>query len=159
RGWNLLGTAHYQVDIGLVTPRLQWTVAVVAVVLGHDVCDLPLTRHGASPVRQSACGTQESDPNGRADGHLHDAELVDSVTAHRRDWRALIGIETSFTLTPSCGPPPPATLDPLTAYILPPISATARPWRGVGIGGSRCHEFVFGSKASCVRYVPARSLR
>ena len=35
RGWNLFGTAGYQVDIGFVTPRLQWTVAVVAVVLGH----------------------------------------------------------------------------------------------------------------------------
>jgi hypothetical protein len=34
-GWNLFGTAGYQVDIGVVTPRLQWTVAVVSVVLGH----------------------------------------------------------------------------------------------------------------------------
>jgi len=37
RGWNLFGTAGYQVDIGFVTPRLQWSVAVVAVVLGHVV--------------------------------------------------------------------------------------------------------------------------
>jgi hypothetical protein len=37
RGWNLLGTAGYQVDIGFVTPQLQWSVAVVAVVLGHMV--------------------------------------------------------------------------------------------------------------------------
>ena len=37
RGWNLFGTAGYQVDIGVVTPRLQWTVAVVAVVLGHVI--------------------------------------------------------------------------------------------------------------------------
>jgi hypothetical protein len=36
-GWNLFGTAGYQVDIGVVTPRLQWAVAVVAVVLGHLV--------------------------------------------------------------------------------------------------------------------------
>jgi hypothetical protein len=35
RGWNLFGTAGYGVDIGVVTPRLQWTAAVVAVVLGH----------------------------------------------------------------------------------------------------------------------------
>src|SRR5262245_23200350 len=42
RGWNLLGTAQYQVDIGLVTPRLQWGVAVVAVVLGH-VCAIYLS--------------------------------------------------------------------------------------------------------------------
>jgi hypothetical protein len=34
-GWNLFGTAGYQVDIGFVAPRLQWTVAVVSVVLGH----------------------------------------------------------------------------------------------------------------------------
>jgi hypothetical protein len=37
RGWNLFGTAAYQVDIGFVTPRLQWSVAVVAVVLGHVI--------------------------------------------------------------------------------------------------------------------------
>jgi hypothetical protein len=37
RGWNLLGTAGYQVDISFVTPQLQWSVAVVAVVLGHMV--------------------------------------------------------------------------------------------------------------------------
>ncbi|HYY38252.1 MAG TPA: hypothetical protein VE801_10985 [Xanthobacteraceae bacterium] len=42
RGWDLFGTAHYQVDIGLVTPRLQWSVAVVAVVLGH-VCAIYLS--------------------------------------------------------------------------------------------------------------------
>jgi hypothetical protein len=36
-GWNLFGTARYEIDIGIVTPRLQWTVAVVAVVLGHVI--------------------------------------------------------------------------------------------------------------------------
>ena len=36
-GWDLLGTAHYRVDIGLVDPRLQWYVAVIAIVLGHVV--------------------------------------------------------------------------------------------------------------------------
>jgi hypothetical protein len=42
RGWNLFGTAQYQIDIGLVTPRLQWIVAVVAVALGH-VCAIYLS--------------------------------------------------------------------------------------------------------------------
>jgi hypothetical protein len=42
RGWNLFGTAGYKVDIGLVTPWLQWSVAVVAVVLGH-VCAIYLS--------------------------------------------------------------------------------------------------------------------
>jgi len=37
RGWDLFGTARYQVDIGVVSPRLQWTVAVVAVVVGHVI--------------------------------------------------------------------------------------------------------------------------
>jgi hypothetical protein len=36
-GWDLFGTAGYQVDIAVVTPRLQWAVAVVAVVLGHVI--------------------------------------------------------------------------------------------------------------------------
>lgn len=42
RGWNLFGTAGYPIDIGLITPRLQWSVAVVAVVLGH-VCAIYLS--------------------------------------------------------------------------------------------------------------------
>src|SRR5262249_24060171 len=42
RGWNLYGTAQYQVGYRLVTPRLQWSVAVVAVVLGH-VCAIYLS--------------------------------------------------------------------------------------------------------------------
>jgi hypothetical protein len=37
RGWDLFGTASYHVDIGLIGPRLQWYVAVLAVVLGHVV--------------------------------------------------------------------------------------------------------------------------
>lgn len=35
RRWDLFGTAHYQVDLTLVGPRLEWYVAVAAVVLGH----------------------------------------------------------------------------------------------------------------------------
>jgi hypothetical protein len=36
-GWDLLGTASYRVDVGLVEPRLQWYVAVIAIVLGHVI--------------------------------------------------------------------------------------------------------------------------
>ena len=35
RGWDLFGGAAYQVDLGLVGPRMQWYVAVTAVVIGH----------------------------------------------------------------------------------------------------------------------------
>jgi hypothetical protein len=34
-GWNLLGTAGYRVDIGLVGARFTWYAAVGAIVLGH----------------------------------------------------------------------------------------------------------------------------
>jgi hypothetical protein len=34
-GWNLLGTARYRPDIGLVGARFAWYTAVVAIVLGH----------------------------------------------------------------------------------------------------------------------------
>jgi hypothetical protein len=37
QGWDLFGTASYHVDIGFVGPRLQWYVAVIAVVLGHII--------------------------------------------------------------------------------------------------------------------------
>lgn len=34
-GWNLLGTAGYRVDIGLVGARFAWYTAVAAIVAGH----------------------------------------------------------------------------------------------------------------------------
>lgn len=34
-GWDLLGTAGYRVDIGLVDARFEWYTAVIAIVLGH----------------------------------------------------------------------------------------------------------------------------
>jgi hypothetical protein len=37
RGSDLLGTAAYQPDIGIVSPWLQWSMAVVAVVVGHVI--------------------------------------------------------------------------------------------------------------------------
>jgi hypothetical protein len=36
-GWDLLGTASYRPDIGLVGPLLQWYVAVAAIVAGHVI--------------------------------------------------------------------------------------------------------------------------
>jgi hypothetical protein len=36
-GWNLLGTARYRPDIGIVGARFAWYTAVVAIVLGHIV--------------------------------------------------------------------------------------------------------------------------
>ena len=34
-GWNLFGTADYQVDIAIVGARFAWIAAVVAIVIGH----------------------------------------------------------------------------------------------------------------------------
>jgi hypothetical protein len=34
-GWNLLGTARYRPDIGIVGARAVWYTAVIAIVLGH----------------------------------------------------------------------------------------------------------------------------
>jgi len=34
-GWNLLGTANYRPDIGIVGPRFAWYTAVAAILLGH----------------------------------------------------------------------------------------------------------------------------
>ena len=34
-GWNLFGTADYKVDIGLLSARIAWYLAVTFVVLGH----------------------------------------------------------------------------------------------------------------------------
>lgn len=37
RGWNLIGTAHWQVEIGVVDAGAVWTIALVAIVGGHLV--------------------------------------------------------------------------------------------------------------------------
>lgn len=34
-GWDLLGTARHQLNIGIVDPRFEWFTAVVTIVLGH----------------------------------------------------------------------------------------------------------------------------
>jgi hypothetical protein len=35
RGWDLFGTAHYQIAVGIVGPRFAWYTSVVVIVLGH----------------------------------------------------------------------------------------------------------------------------
>jgi hypothetical protein len=39
-GWDLLGTALYRIDVGIVGPRFVWYTAVIAIVVGHitSVC-------------------------------------------------------------------------------------------------------------------------
>lgn len=34
-GWDLFGTAHYRIDIGVINARTTWYVAIVSIVLGH----------------------------------------------------------------------------------------------------------------------------
>jgi polyferredoxin len=36
-GWNLLGTARYRPDIGIVGARFAWYTAVIAIVVGHII--------------------------------------------------------------------------------------------------------------------------
>ena len=36
-GWNVLGTAGYQVNIGIVDARFAWFTAVAAIVAGHII--------------------------------------------------------------------------------------------------------------------------
>jgi uncharacterized membrane protein len=35
RGWDLFGTAHYRVAVGIVSARFAWYTSVVVIVLGH----------------------------------------------------------------------------------------------------------------------------
>jgi hypothetical protein len=59
-GWNLFGTAAYQIDIGVIGPRLQWYVAVVSVVTGHiiAVCLSHIVALKIYPESRSALVTQ-----------------------------------------------------------------------------------------------------
>jgi len=36
-GWDLFGTGHYMVDIGIVNARFVWRTSVIAIVVGHIV--------------------------------------------------------------------------------------------------------------------------
>jgi hypothetical protein len=36
-GWNLFGTADYQVDIGILSPKFFWYAATSAIVIGHVI--------------------------------------------------------------------------------------------------------------------------
>lgn len=36
-GWDLFGTRHYLIDIGIVNARFVWIVSVIAIVIGHIV--------------------------------------------------------------------------------------------------------------------------
>ena len=37
RGWDLLGTADYKLDIGILNAKIVWYVAVIAIVIGHVI--------------------------------------------------------------------------------------------------------------------------
>ncbi len=37
RGWDLLGTADYKINIGIVDARFVWITAVIAIVIGHII--------------------------------------------------------------------------------------------------------------------------
>ena len=37
RGWDLLGTAGYKLDIGILNAKIVWYVAVIAIVIGHVI--------------------------------------------------------------------------------------------------------------------------
>ena len=36
-GWNLFGTAHYKIDLGIVSPYVVWYTAVTLIVIGHVI--------------------------------------------------------------------------------------------------------------------------
>ena len=37
RGWDLLGTADYKMDIGILNAKIVWYVAVISIVIGHVI--------------------------------------------------------------------------------------------------------------------------
>mgnify|MGYP004229719861 CR=1 FL=1 len=36
-GWNLFGTADYEIDIGIVSARFAWYAAMISIVIGHVI--------------------------------------------------------------------------------------------------------------------------
>lgn len=40
RGWNLFGTAHFHVDVTVISARMVWYTALVTIVLGHVIAVL-----------------------------------------------------------------------------------------------------------------------
>ena len=60
QGWNLLGTAAYEVDVGIINARAAWAVSVGAIVAGHAAA--VFTAHfyalRAFPTRRQAVRSQ-----------------------------------------------------------------------------------------------------
>jgi hypothetical protein len=90
-GWDLFGTANWAIDIGIVSIKAVWWIAVVAVVVGHVyavylahvMALLPGPCHGPSALRQRPGGAPEPAAPGAADGGLHHDQPVDPLPAHR----------------------------------------------------------------------------
>ena len=84
-GWNLLGTARYRPDIGIVGARFAWYTAVVAIVLGHIIAVYVAHAIALGRVPGSARGPPQPGSDAGADGRLHDREPLDHRPTHRRD--------------------------------------------------------------------------
>jgi hypothetical protein len=82
RGSDLFGTAAYQPNVGIVGPWLQWSVAVVAVVVGHVIA--VALAHVIALRFYGGRGMALLNPDAGADGRLHDAQPVDPVQSWRR---------------------------------------------------------------------------
>ena len=80
-GWDLFGTADWQVQISIVSARLVWFVGVGAIVIGHVIA--VYVAHVISYEEDEfRGGDKEPVPNGRVDGRLHGDEPLDRGSAH-----------------------------------------------------------------------------
>ncbi|GIS90372.1 MAG: hypothetical protein CM1200mP20_04130 [Pseudomonadota bacterium] len=78
KGWNLLGTSDYQVDIGLLGARAAWYLAVAFILAGHVFCCLHRTPCSVAVVWSLARSFLQPDSNDGVDGALHHVQSVDT---------------------------------------------------------------------------------
>ncbi len=60
QGWNLLGTADYRVDIGVINAQAAWAISVAAIVIGHAAAVFAAHVYAlrAFPTRRQALRSQ-----------------------------------------------------------------------------------------------------
>ena len=84
-GWDLLRTARYRPDIGIVGARFAWYTAVgrhrARAILAVYVAHVVALREYADSAR----GPPEPGPDAGTDGRLYDGEPLDHRPANRRD--------------------------------------------------------------------------
>ena len=82
-GWDLLGTAGYVINPGVVSARATWLLSVSVIVSGAHSRRVPGPRHRHTHHRRYEGCPAEPVPHAGTDGWIHHRQPVDYSATHR----------------------------------------------------------------------------